>query len=184
MRVVFIALAGAMLRTMRPMTTSPRDDEMLTTGEAARLLDSSRQHVVDLCNRGDLPYTTVGKHRRVRRADVLALQSRTRRMSRDQKRSLWLAYAVAGRIVKDPERARAIALRNIETMRTKTRGRPRRWLDQWEVLLQGSMPALLSRLTAHDPQARELRQNAPFAGVLSEKERQQALRAWREHGQA
>ena len=45
-------------------------DELLTTGEAASMLNSSRQHVVDLCDRGDLSYTTVGTHRRVRKADI------------------------------------------------------------------------------------------------------------------
>ena len=71
-------------------------EDLLTTGEAARLLNSSRQHVVDLCDRGDLPYTTVGTHRRVRRSDVEALRTRTRRLSRDQQRSLWLAYCDRG----------------------------------------------------------------------------------------
>ena len=51
------------------------DDELLTTGEAATLLNCSRQHVVDLCDRGDLPFTTVGTHRRVRRSDVEAIRS-------------------------------------------------------------------------------------------------------------
>ena len=45
-------------------------DELLTTGEAALMLNSSRQHVVDLCDLGDVSFTTVGTHRRVRRADV------------------------------------------------------------------------------------------------------------------
>ena len=38
---------------------------MLRTGEAARRLGVSRQHVVDLCNQGRLPYITVGAHRRI-----------------------------------------------------------------------------------------------------------------------
>ena len=38
---------------------------MLRTGEAARRLGVSRQHVVELCNRGRLPYVTVGAHRRM-----------------------------------------------------------------------------------------------------------------------
>ncbi len=50
--------------------------ELLTTGEAARLLNSSRQHVVDLCDSGELPYErtdTTGSHRRNRRGDLAAL---------------------------------------------------------------------------------------------------------------
>ena len=98
---------------MRPRADIPRPDadgdRLLSTGEAARLLSCSRQHVVDLCNRGELSFTTTGKHRRVRRRDVDAIRTRTERMSRDQKRSLWLAYALAGRIVADPVRARRVA---------------------------------------------------------------------------
>jgi hypothetical protein len=37
------------------------DDELLTTGEAAKLLDCSLQHVVDLCKNEDLPFTSVGR---------------------------------------------------------------------------------------------------------------------------
>lgn len=50
---------------------------------------------VNLCNSGDLPFSTTGRHRRVRRADVEALRTRTQRMTRDQLRSLWLNHAVA-----------------------------------------------------------------------------------------
>ncbi len=63
--------------------TSGETDELLTTGEAAALLNSSRQHVVDLCERGELPFTTVRTHRRVRRADVEAIRTRTQRLTRD-----------------------------------------------------------------------------------------------------
>ena len=84
-------------------------DEELTTGEAAKLLNCSRQHVVDLCNEGLLPYTTVGTHRRVQRRDVEAVRTRTDRLSRDERRALWLAYTVAGKIVADPESARRSA---------------------------------------------------------------------------
>src|SRR3972149_12107182 len=77
-------------------------DELLTTGEAAKILNTSRQHVVDLCERGDLPFVTTGSPRRVRRADVEALRTRTQRLTRDQGRSLWLGHAIAGKFVLDP----------------------------------------------------------------------------------
>jgi excisionase family DNA binding protein len=153
-------------------------DELLTTGEAAKFLNSSRQHVVDLCERGELPYTTVGTHRRVKRSDVEALRARTQRLTRDQRRSLWLAYATAGRIVEDPERARSLALRNLERMRATSRGQARRWIDEWDRLLQGSIDRLLRALVSPSPQSRELRQNSPFAGLLDESERSRILHAW------
>src|SRR6266550_7131879 len=75
-------------------------DELLTTGEVALLLRSSRQHVVDLCERGLLPYVKAGAHRRIRRADVDAVLRPD--LTRDQLKALWLHRAVAGRLVADP----------------------------------------------------------------------------------
>ena len=154
-------------------------DEQLSTGEAAKLLNSSRQHVVNLCEKGLLPYTTVGKHRRVRRGDVEAIRQRTDRLTRDQQRSLWLAYAVAGRIVADPQTAIATANRNLAKMRPIARGSAARWLDEWEKLIVGPLDLLLSAYTSRDLRGRELRQNAPFAGLLSDEERAGVLAQWR-----
>jgi len=153
-------------------------DDLLTTGEAAKLLNSSRQHVVDLCDRGDLPYTTTGTHRRIRRRDVEAHRTRTVRMSRDQRRSLWLSYATAGEIVSDPVRALEIARINLSQMRDRARGQVVRWLDEWVRLLDGPLPHLLASLTSPSPTGRELRQNNPFAGVLEAEARVRVLQSW------
>lgn len=158
-----------------------RDDEFLTTGEAARILNSSRQHVVDLCNRGDLPFISVGTHRRIRRSDVEALADRTLRLTRDQRRSLWLAYAIAGRLVAAPEAIVQTAKSNLKEMRKSARGRAQSWLDEWERLLNGSVSALLGAMTSRSQYGRDLRQNSPFAGVLSEVERAEVLAAWKRH---
>ena len=155
-------------------------DDLLTTGEAARLLNSSRQHVVDLCNRGDLPFVSIGTHRRVRRADVESVQDRTLRMTRDQRRSLWLAFAVAGQIAADPDGARSLAKRNLETMRGVARGQAVSWIGEWERLIDGPVEDLLTELTSRSPHSRDLRQNSPFAGVLSEAQRADVLASWRE----
>ena len=70
-----------MRTTLHETITRAESDELLTTGEAAKILNSSRQHVVDLCDRGDLSFTTTGRHRRVRRADVETLRTRTQRLT-------------------------------------------------------------------------------------------------------
>ena len=148
-------------------------DELLTTGEAATILNSSRQHVVDLCDQGLLPFVTTGTHRRVRRADLDALLSRTQRLTRDQERSLWLAYAIAGKLVADPLGVLDKGRANLSVL--KGHRAARRWLAEWEKLLDGPLDGVLEALTSRAPRARELRQNSPFAGVLDEEERQQVL---------
>lgn len=148
------------------------DDGWLSTGEAAALMSASRQHIVDLCERGDLPFMTTGEHRRVRRADVEALRSRTQRLTRDQRRSLWLGHAVAGRLVADPERVMSLARNNLlRLQQAHPRGGAARRLAEWERILRGPLSGVLDALTTRSPRARELRQNTPFAGVLSEDER-------------
>lgn len=155
-------------------------DEQLSTGEAAKLLNSSRQHVVDLCEGGLLPYTTVGTHRRVRRSDVDALRRGTERLTQDQQRSLWLAYATAGRIVLDPGAALVLAQQNLERMRPRARGSAVRWIDEWEKLLLGPIDVLLASYTARDLRGRELRQSSPFAGLLTDDERAATIAQWRQ----
>jgi excisionase family DNA binding protein len=157
---------------------SRETDELLTTGEAAKMLNSSRQHIVDLCEQGLIPFTTVGTHRRVRRADVEAVRTRTERLTRDQRRSLWLAYAIAGRIVEDPDRAIELARGHLGRMRGVARGEAVRWLGEWERLLDRPIDDLLDRMTSRTLRGRELRQNSPFAGLLSEADRGRVLASW------
>jgi excisionase family DNA binding protein len=151
-------------------------EDFLTTGEAAQLLGTSRQHVVDLCNAGDLPYVTVGRHRRVSRRDVEAVRAGTRRWTRDQLRSLWLSHAVAGRLVEDPQGVLARARDNLAQMLADSaRGSAKIWLQKWQHLLVGPVEEVLEALTSRSPISRELRQNSPFAGVLTGAQRRAAL---------
>lgn len=161
---------------------APEGGQLLSTGEAARILGVSRQHIVDLCERGDLPFTTVGTHRRISRDDLEALRGRTRRLTRDQRRSLWLGYAVAGKLVADPEPALRKARENLESLRRGRRGAGRRWLEEWDRLLSGPIDGVLHALTSPSPRARELRQNSPFAGVLTSAERARVLASFGEGG--
>lgn len=80
---------------------------------------------------------------------------------------------IAGIIEEDP------------TTLEKTRNRVQRWLEgreyftgsrsyatRWSELLSGPRQQLLDVLTSDDEEARALRQSSPFAGFLSERERQ------------
>jgi excisionase family DNA binding protein len=169
-------------------TQSLRDadpEQLLTTGEAAELLGVSRQHIVNLCLSGQLPYVVVGTHRRIRRGDLEPLRSHSTKLNRDQVRSLLLGCAVAGRVALDPEGTLALARRNLDRARqTAPRGSAKVWLQEWARLLDGPLPDLLIALTSPSPRSRELRQNTPFAGVLTEVERQRVLDAARPAPQA
>ena len=148
--------------------------ELLTTGEAAVLLKSTRQHVVDLCHRGLLPYVRVGTHRRLRRQDVEALLQPA--MTRTELEAVWLHRAVAGRLVADPATAIGRADGNLQRLRRLNQDpTSSMWLERWSALLDDGVESVLNALTSHAAYAVELRRHSPFAGVLSEPERRAVL---------
>jgi excisionase family DNA binding protein len=57
------------------VTVAPRRT-LLTTQKAADILGITRPTLVRLLTNGEIPYTTPGRHRRVRLADVLAYEER------------------------------------------------------------------------------------------------------------
>ena len=159
---------------------SESGEDLLTTGQAAALLGTSRQHVVDLCTSGRLDYQMVGTHRRVSRRDVEAIRERSLELLTDQ-RSLWLHRAVAGKLALDPSRVLGRARRNLARMRdVHPNGPVHDQFDAWEALLDGALDLLLDVLVSRSPKAIELRQNSPFAGVLTDRERTKALTAFRQ----
>jgi hypothetical protein len=112
---------------------------------------------------------------------VERLQAGPTVLTRDQQRSLWLHRAVAGKLALDPERVVARAQRNLARMRAAhPRGMVRDDFDAWEALLDGSRDQLFDVLMSGSPSAVVLRQNTPFAGVLTERERTKALAAFRD----
>ena len=157
-----------------------RSADLMSTGEAARLLGCSRQHVVDLCARGVLPFVSAGSHRRLRRADVMGLTSGE--LSRDQERSLWLHQVVAGRLALDPYAVLGRAQKNLQHLRSvHPSGLTAHWLTEWQKVLDSGEDAVFAALTSRSAHAMELGQNSPFAGVLSAAERTAALEAFRNH---
>ena len=160
-------------------------DTLLRTGEAAQLLGCTRQHVVDLCDRGVLPFSRVGSHRRVRLEDVrqIAAGASPGSLRREQDRNLWLHAAVAGDLVSEPDVVLRRAEENLGRLIAEhPRGQARRRLGEWQRILQGPITAIVAVLTSPRERSVELRQNSPFAGVLEPERRQAILRAFREHG--
>lgn len=73
LREVVSALSQGLAITVAPHQT------VLSTSEAAQLLGVSRPTLVRLLESGEIPFDKPGRHRRVRLADLLAHQQRSRR---------------------------------------------------------------------------------------------------------
>jgi excisionase family DNA binding protein len=155
------------------------EPDLITTGEAARLLGSSRQHVVDLCERGRLSCRRTPVHRRLLRSEVEALARPRRGSTREELRSLWLNRAVAARLARDPERVLERARKNLERFSEIHAGSSAApWLKEWQVILDEGPEAVMETLTSSAPDAADLRQNSPFPGVLPERERREVLESF------
>lgn len=153
----------------------------MTTGETASLLGVSRQHVVDLCERGELEFVRAGTHRRIRRAEVQRRLSPE--LTREQQKSLWLHRALLGPLMRDPQGVLRVARENIDAWSSGHRadGMTARRLEQWRDVLEQGVETTSDVLTGRDPLSCELRQNSPFAGVLDDSVRREVLRAFREY---
>ncbi|WFE94127.1 helix-turn-helix domain-containing protein [Micromonospora sp. WMMD987] len=157
--------------------------ELLTTGQAAKLLGSSRQQVVNLCERGDLPFVRVGAHRKVKREHVEALLRPRQALTREQLKSLWLHQAVAGALVADPDGVLGRAGENLDRLLRQHRGTMTEvWLRRWQGKINEGVGSVLRALTSEDLEAVELRQNSPFAGVLSQPQRRKVLESFKRSG--
>ncbi|MGH3821025.1 MAG: helix-turn-helix domain-containing protein, partial [Pseudonocardiaceae bacterium] len=172
--------------TLDAMNSQPQGvrQQLLSTGEAARLLGSSRQHVVDMCTRGELPFLWIGQHRRIERSDIDRLREReSPELTREQERSLWLHRAVAGRLVEQPDKILQLARQNVTSLlgqQTRS-GMTTHWLQQWLRVLERGVDEVAEVLTARSPLALELRQNSPFAGALPPETRSRVLAAFVKH---
>lgn len=155
--------------------------ELLKTGVVAERLGVSRQHVVDLCNRGDLAFVYVGKHRRVPSGEVQRLLGRT--MTREQERSLWLHRALVTNLLLDPDGSVGIARDNLDRWTTDHRanGMSATYLARWREVLDGGFDQVVDMVLSPSPESIELRQNSPFAGVLPDDVRVAVLKSFNRH---
>ncbi|MFN0284488.1 MAG: hypothetical protein ACKVZ6_21255 [Kineosporiaceae bacterium] len=103
-------------------------------------------------------------------------------MTREAERSLWLHLGVAGRLVLDPDAVVRTARDNLTRMRSvHPDGMSAAWLAHWAEIVDRGGDATLDILTFRSLHAVELRQNSPFAGVLTDDERTRAMNAFRTH---
>lgn len=103
-----------------------------------------------------------------------------RKLTRAQIRSLWLHLAVSRQVVVDPERTLRRARTNLRRLKAAhPRGGAALWMTEWEQLLDGPVDELLEAMTSRSERGCELRQNSPFAGVLTQRDRVRVLETFR-----
>jgi excisionase family DNA binding protein len=163
---------------------------VLTSSEAARLLGVSRQHVADLADRGAIRCWRVGTHRRFHRVDVLALLSRLQDASREvvrvdsmnltDRRSLAYGLLIAAKLVSRPNEVLGVARRNLDHLRkVHSDGSADRYLNRWEELVDSPLETLIQVLVSTDEESIDLRHASPFAGLVTQAELDEIIRATR-----
>jgi len=93
----------------------------------------------------------------------------------EERRSLAISRAVAERLLAEPAPVMATARQNIDRMRAAA-SHEHAWIDIWEGLLGLGPEYVAAILVSTDQLARDLRQSSPFAGVLSDGDRAEAIR--------
>jgi transcriptional regulator with XRE-family HTH domain len=101
-----------------------------------------------------------------------------RRRARREARSRALAAATARLVDQDYETARALALLNLERMESVTgSNRSRGHLVEWRRLLDEGPSAVRRALLDRSDHGHDMRQMVPFAGLMSDRERELVLDA-------
>jgi excisionase family DNA binding protein len=153
---------------------------LIRTGEAAEMLGVSRQHVVDLCESGQLDFIRVGTHRRVMRESVEAIVARSRGWRSDgHQRSLALHALIVGKLLSDRDHVVEVAKRNLKKRRD-SHSAP--YTREWERLIDGPVPVLVIAMLDQSSKGTTLRSCTPFTGLLSEEELASVNTAYRKGG--
>jgi len=106
-------------------------------------------------------------------------------MRREDERSLWLNYALAAKLVADPDGVIERAKKRLQRLRSIHR-HSGRWFDLWEDALNDGPPAVLAIMTDRSDLGQVMRSSSPIIGIglLGEEERMQVLNAFRAYWNA
>ena len=94
-----------------------------------------------------------------------------------EKRILLRHRIIAQRLRDSPDAILGHARNNLQRWRLAYQDEAcPQWLDEWNTLLTGPLPALLTILTSATEDAARLRSSSPFAGIISARERWKLLK--------
>jgi excisionase family DNA binding protein len=163
-------------------------DGYLTTTEVAAILGYSRQHIVKMCDSGQLPHIRHGSHRRIRRSDLVPfLPHQEQPVRREDEQSLWLNYVYAAKLVQDPNGVIERAKQRLERLRhSHNDGSSERYLDAWQAALDAGPDAVLEIMLDRGERGQAMRSASPLSGLglLSDDERVRVRTSARAHWQA
>jgi excisionase family DNA binding protein len=155
--------------------TTPRGRREIPLSELLDLLEDVEE-VRD--EAGGRPVTRVIRERERRADDSIDLQRLIPRRSRRTHRTAELQALAYHRLIAerlDDEIVDEARMR-LRRWRRESRIHPR-WSDEWERVLALPLPEIKKAISADTKRARELRQTSPFAGMLTEQERQRLVKA-------
>jgi hypothetical protein len=91
---------------------------------------------------------------------------------REERVTMELHLALAQKLRCDPQAVLAVAPKNLERLRSRlTSPIGQGWVSRWAELLESPVEDLISGMLADTTEGRDLRQNSPFAGALTQSER-------------
>ncbi|MBS9536020.1 helix-turn-helix domain-containing protein [Mycobacterium sp. M1] len=159
-----------------------RTETLLRTGEAARRLGVSRQHIVDLCKQGKLPCVMVGTHRRIPESAVTTRITAAGHTPRNDgaQQSLWLHAALIPHLINEPDAVTAKARANLARGRASgADAHSELYAGEWEAILNAGPGCVIAVLLDPSEHATTLRSSSPFAGILPQDEVRAIKKAWR-----
>lgn len=160
---------------------TPQGRREVPVSELVELLDD-----LDELAPGDKqPLARVIRERRRRAREAIDLDKLLPRRRGRGHRVAELQSLAYHRLVADrlDEQLVSDARRRLHRWRDEGRLHPR-WADEWASILARPVPQVARAISADTKHARELRQTSPFAGALTEQERQLLLRAVEERALA
>ena len=95
---------------------------------------------------------------------------------REERVTMELHRALANGLRTDPQAVLDVVPANLVRLRARLRSPiGQKWVDRWTELVDGPVDLLILGMLADTPEGRELRQNSPFAGALTQGERVAAI---------